>query len=33
MKELLEFADKNGIKAETEVFSVTKSQEVLDNIR
>lgn len=33
MKELLEFADRNGIKAETEVFPVSQAQEVLDKIK
>lgn len=33
MKELLEFADKNDIKSETELFSVSQAQEVLDGIK
>jgi len=33
MKELLEFADKNNIKAETTVFPLAKAQEVLDSIK
>lgn len=33
MKELLEFAAKNDIKSETEVFSISQAQEVLDGIK
>ncbi len=33
MKELLEFASKNDVKSETEVFSISQAQEVLDGIK
>lgn len=33
MKELLEFADKNNIKAETTTYDISKAQEVLDKIK